>query len=291
MGAYLVFGVAWIVLTDWLVVTMVESPETITTVQTVKGWVFVGLSGLVVYGLTAMRQREINRSRERLQRVSQQLQVLQRVFRHNIRNDITVIRGHLDMIQTDGKAAADLDKATQRTDAVAELSNKMQVVSDVDLVGRDHSPVDLTTLATDAITAIEQEHPDVSVSLDGSDELQIYGDQVLYHAIYELIENAIEHNPEPTKSCEVRVQVTEQNGDATLLISDNGPAIPDHEIEPLRAEEETKLSHTSGVGLWIAKWLCEYCRGSLSFETDGGTTVRLTFERVDDGKTQAMLTA
>jgi signal transduction histidine kinase len=105
---------------------------------------------------------------------------------------------------------------------------------------------------------------------------------VIYYAIYELIENAIEHNPDPNAACAVEVSITRQNGDVALSVSDNGPAIPDHEIEPLRAEEETKLSHTSGVGLWIAKWLCEYCRGDLSVETDDGTTVRLTFDAADD---------
>jgi signal transduction histidine kinase len=291
LGVYLAFGVLWILVTDWLVVAMLETPETITTVQTVKGWVFVGLSGLVVFGLTTLRQRDIRRSRERLHRVSQQLQVLQRVFRHNIRNDITVIRGHLDL-ERSAERGADLDKAAQRTEAVATLSNKMQVVSDVDIVETDHSRVDLVSIATDAITASKREYPDANISLDAPDRAEIYGDEVLRHAISELIENAIKHNPAPPEECEVRVEITTRNKEVTLSVSDNGLAIPDHEIEPLRADEETKLSHTSGVGLWIAKWLCEYCRGSLSFETDDGTTARLTFDVADnpEGITRAVST-
>lgn len=280
-ATYLGFGVLWIVVTDWLVFVVFDSPDLLTAAQTVKGWIFVALSGLVVFGLTTLRQREIAQSRSLLERVSQQLQVLQRVFRHNVRNDITVIRGQLDLVADQLDDDVCLEKATERTEQMARLSDKMQVVSEVDLAETEREPVDLVILVEDAVATIERDYPNASISVDAPESARIQGDQILYRAIRELIENAIEHNPAAPGECQVTITVENTDGETTVVVRDNGPEIPDHEVEPLRAERETDLSHTSGVGLWIVKWLCEYCKGELRFENNGGTTVTLTFEGVD----------
>ena len=279
-AAYLGFGVLWIVVTDWLVFVVFDSPDILTAAQTVKGWMFVILSGLIVFGLTTLRQREIEHSRSVLERVSQQLQVLQRVFRHNVRNDITVIRGQLDLVANQLDDVC-LEKATERTEQMARLSDKMQVVSEVDLAETDREPVDLVTVVEDAVSTIERDYPNETISVDAPENAWIRGDPILHRAIGELVENAIEHNPAAMGECEVSITIEKGDDETTVIVRDNGPQIPDHEVEPLRAERETDLSHTSGVGLWIVKWLCEYCKGELRFENNGGTTVTLAFETVD----------
>lgn len=60
---YFVFGIAWVASTDWLVVALFDSPETISFLQTIKGWVFVGLSAALLFGLTSFRKRQTDQSR------------------------------------------------------------------------------------------------------------------------------------------------------------------------------------------------------------------------------------
>ena len=60
---YLAVGAAWIVLSDRLLALVVASPRVLTDVQTVKGWLWVGLSALLIYALVAeslaaLRRRE-----------------------------------------------------------------------------------------------------------------------------------------------------------------------------------------------------------------------------------------
>jgi len=60
---YLAVGVAWIVLSDRVLALMVQNPGTLTQLQTVKGWFWVGLSALLIYllvaeSVAALRRRE-----------------------------------------------------------------------------------------------------------------------------------------------------------------------------------------------------------------------------------------
>jgi len=69
---------------------MVGSLSTWTPVHAVDGWLFVSISSLVFYGATAYQKRRAAAARRELETSNQQLQVLSRVFRHNVRNDLSM---------------------------------------------------------------------------------------------------------------------------------------------------------------------------------------------------------
>jgi PAS domain S-box-containing protein len=50
-GLYLLFGLAWIILSDRLLATLVNDPAAITELQTYKGWAFVILSTILIFFL------------------------------------------------------------------------------------------------------------------------------------------------------------------------------------------------------------------------------------------------
>jgi signal transduction histidine kinase len=49
-------------------------------------------------------------------------------------------------------------------------------------------------------------------------------------------------------------------------VADDGPGIPEMEIEVLESGEETPLAHSSGIGLWLVNWLTDHLNGQISFE-------------------------
>ena len=282
---YLLFGVTWIGTTDTLVATLFQSPDTITTLQTVKGWVFVLLSGLLIYGLTAVRHRQVEDSQEQLQTATQQLQVFNRVFRHNMRNDLNVVRGNIELAIDrvfDSGDGESLQKAKQKTNTIISMSEKLRIVDSLEVDDTD-AAVDLTAIASDAIDTVRQENPDVEISTSFPDDASVYGDYTIYRALIEVLENAIVHNPNEAENCAVSVEISRTNGAFELLIRDNGQSIPTNELASIRAESESELVHMSGVGLWLVKWVCECHGGEVEFETDTceGTAVRLTFQRVE----------
>ena len=279
--AYLCLGALFVLATDLAVVSMVGSLSTWTPVHAVDGWLFVSISSLVFYGATAYQKRRAAAARRELETSNQQLQVLSRVFRHNVRNDLNVIQGYTDLLAErldDERSRECLETIRETTDDVVEISEKLRVIEDASPTppsGR----VDLVEAVREAATGVDR--ADVSLTLDAPAEAWVRADESIEYPIREVFENAVTHNDESVRRIDARV--TENGSTACLEVSDNGPGIPADERAVLRAEEETPLSHASSIGLWLVKWMCETQGGTVGFETtDDGTTVRLRFESVDD---------
>lgn len=64
---YLLFGVVWIFASDRVIGLFTKDAATVTTIQTFKGWFFVGVSALLIYVLSrrADRQRRAQESERR----------------------------------------------------------------------------------------------------------------------------------------------------------------------------------------------------------------------------------
>ncbi|NFV82095.1 sensor histidine kinase [Magnetospirillum aberrantis] len=62
---YAIFGTIWIAVSDLVVAMLVHDPITLTTVQTWKGWFFVGISALLIYGVGVQLLRAIEHSENR----------------------------------------------------------------------------------------------------------------------------------------------------------------------------------------------------------------------------------
>jgi signal transduction histidine kinase len=65
-----------------------------------------------------------------------------------------------------------------------------------------------------------------------------------------------------------------------IEIEDDGPGIPESELDPLAAGGETQLVHGSGAGLWIVDRVVRYSGGTVEFDSsESGTVVRLILDR------------
>jgi signal transduction histidine kinase len=95
--------------------------------------------------------------------------------------------------------------------------------------------------------------------------------EALRLALRSAIENAAEHAHDS-----VTVTVDELADGYEIVVADDGPGIPESELDSLDAESETRLQHGTGLGLWQLKWSAMKLNGGLSFDTTDGTTVRLT---------------
>ena len=100
-------------------------------------------------------------------------------------------------------------------------------------------------------------------------------------AVRNLVENAIVHNDGPAT---VDVTIERPAEAVSIRVADDGPGIPDHEIEVLNQLEETALEHSNGAGLWLVNWVAMKADGHLDFSvTDRGTTVTHTLQRASVG--------
>jgi len=217
---------------------------------------------------------------EREQDIDLMRQVLSRVLRHNIRNELQVIQGNTAMLAADleGPNEEIARKALSGTEDLVSLSDKARGIEE--LVEQDHSvrEVDLVALLKDAIRRSQREFPDVSFTVDLPATCEVRVIPAIHLAFENLIENAAEHDTAPTPTVDVAVSQTDDH--VTVTISDNGPGIPAQELAVLGNEAETDLEHGSGLGLWIVKWVIDDSMASINYDTDtSGTDVTVTIPR------------
>ncbi|MFD1586453.1 PAS domain S-box protein [Halorientalis brevis] len=212
------------------------------------------------------------------------LLVLDRVLRHNLRNDMNVILGHVEQIE----AAADTDAAADASvvrETVRSLLSKADTERKiVRLIAENQRPraMDVTTVLEDQVAAARQTWPAATIDVEAPAEATAVAIDELDEAIAELLQNAIEHCD---RAPVVTVSVSVASDSVTVRIADNGPGIPEQERQILSGQGDIdSLYHGSGIGLWFVYWVVQLSNGRLSFEANDprGSVVVLEFPADSD---------
>jgi signal transduction histidine kinase len=218
--------------------------------------------------------RDITPSRRREEELDLIKQVFARVLRHNLRNDLNIIKGEADQLDLDGEERDSVDAIIDRADQMIDLSEKARHLERI--IERPDSSLDfaLESVVETAVEDVLIEFPDATVRTDIDDVPTLRAHGALPVAIENIVENACEHHP--THSPVIEIEATLNAGYVTVAITDDGPGIPTQEIDVLDAESETKLKHGSGIGLWLVRWIVDRSNGDIDIEsTEEGTRVEL----------------
>jgi PAS domain S-box-containing protein len=217
----------------------------------------------------------------------QQLEVLNRVLRHNLRNGTQVIGGNATILRNalDDELQTQARAIEERTAALSNLSEQARTVSSLfDNESPTKAVFDITRLVTEVVDEVSDTYPDATLTVREHDSVHARVDSRLKTALSELLKNAVVHNDQPTP--EITVTTRASNRDRTgewveIVIADNGPGIPDHEQKTIETGEETPLQHGTGLGLWIVYWIVSLSGGEVSLEDNSprGTRAILSFPR------------
>jgi signal transduction histidine kinase len=210
----------------------------------------------------------------------QRVQVLNRIFRHNIRNDLDVIRAHAEFALRHGNETPEPTEADESVEQILDVTDQVIQLSDdarrIERLTRnasaDQSVVNVSRLVTEVVETVTRDRPDVSTTVQvPAVELSI-NRELFRFALRNLVDNAVEHNDSPSPSVEVRG--TERESGVRILVSDNGPGIPDAEWQVIEAGRERVHDHATSLGLWATKWTVQKMGGELSRrDTENGATV------------------
>jgi PAS domain S-box-containing protein len=218
-------------------------------------------------------------------RRDQQLQVLNRVLRHNIRNKLNVVKGVLERTLGSNKKVPESlgENGLDAVDELLDLSETARKLSTETRPKNNPAPVSTTEIVEQTVSSLRESHPEASIRLDDAPETWVAGTVQLDRALRELCENAIEHTTQATPSVQVSVVIEhEEDGWVTITVEDEGPGIPDEQLTVLRNGEETQLEHGNGLGLWSVQWIVQSAGGELTFATrdDEGTVVTMRLPTV-----------
>ena len=227
------------------------------------------------------------------QQTRQHLRVLHRVLRHNLRNELTVILGQAEKIRSDATSAEIQQSAAQildRAENLEQVSEKAHVAETILGEPLSDTVIEVGSMATTVVVEARDRWPDATIESDIESGMPVASGFELKDALENLVENAVEHN---TGSATVQLTVRTETPihastrgfgrNALITVTDDGPGIPDHERAVIfDGEDITQLTHGSGLGLWVVRWIVESAGGSLSYKRlDGRTTVTVRLPLAD----------
>lgn len=205
-------------------------------------------------------------------------QILTRIFRHNMRNDLNVIEGYAAQIP-ESTADERCEIATTIRERAAHLQSDAAKAHEIERVFEDHEP-ERVALAdvVDRVLVEYRDDADVSVTT-AVDDVTVAVHPQFGVALAELVENATVHHAGPTP-VEISVSTTTAEDRVVLTVADDGPGIPSTERDVIASNEETSLHHSSGIGLWLVKLVVTRADGELDIDADDtGTRVELSLPR------------
>ncbi len=219
------------------------------------------------------RGEEFRRERERAHQLNNQLTVLNRVLRHDIRNCVNVIsaysgRDDLAISQT---------KIRKKAHELRAMSEKANEIESILKNGPDSvTEIDITSIIREKTHEFETEYPEMDVETELPQSAVVQAPGRIEVAVEELLENAVKHNDTVEPELAVRIPSATsslqtdggERDEIVVQVCDNGPGIPEEEISVLNRGHETALEHTSGLGLWLVQWAVDVADGQITYKTN-----------------------
>jgi signal transduction histidine kinase len=218
-----------------------------------------------------------NRVGIRLEQRESQLRVLNRVLRHNVRNEMNLVLGHSQSLREDD---ADVEAHASAIEAAVEdtleISDNARMIEDrIREATAGRAPAPLSSVVAEALAAADGPSA-ANVTVDVPEDVVVADGDAVRTALAELVENARVHNDRAPADRDVAISARDDEDRVRLTVSDNGPGLPDVERDLLAGGlDASPVDHGEGLGLWIARWLVERADGTITTTCNDGTTVHV----------------
>jgi two-component system sensor histidine kinase QseC len=203
---------------------------------------------------------------------------------HELRTPVAGIKAQAQVARkasTGAERMRALDNAILGCDRAAHLIDQLLTLARIDTLGEEATePCQLRVIAAEVIasiapTALSQR---VRLELIEGKEAAVNGNPVLLRILLRnLIDNAVRHTPPDTS---VRVEIVHAHGRTLLSVCDNGPGIPETELDKVAERFYRPLGTQaggSGLGLSIVKRIAEIHSSSLQLaRNEGGNGLCVT---------------
>lgn len=211
-----------------------------------------------------------------------QVDLLGRVLRHNLRNDISVVLGALESLEgqiTDPTLETHVDRSISMCKNLIRMSDKTRKLNEILDAEEEHfgRVTDLVPLLDNLAPEYREAFPDATIDTDLPDTAAVQASKNVRWAIENVLENALVHTgSEPHVSISLSQETTVEDGQPSewtaLTIADDGPGIPAEEVRVLQDDSNrSPTEHGSGIGLWIVQQLTRTFDGQLDIRKNPDT--------------------
>jgi signal transduction histidine kinase len=189
---------------------------------------------------------ERKRAEEALRLVNRKLNLLSGITRHDITNQLTVLKGHLAFLekrQPDSTYSTSFGKIN---DAANRILSMIRFTKEYEAIGV-HAPA-WQNCRRLADTAVKQTAPGrIHVKNDLPETLEIFADPLIATVFYNLVENAVRYGGKVTT---IRFFSEGPEDHLVIVCEDDGDGIPAAEKEKIF---ERGFGKNTGLGLFLAR--------------------------------------
>lgn len=217
----------------------------------------------------------------------QEFEALNRVLRHDIRNDMSILIGWGSLLDehVDDDGDVLLRKMLSAADHVVDLTEVARDYART-IAGEEEmevKPVSLRDTLTQEVELRREFFPAAAFDVVGEiPDVQVVANEMLTSVFRNLLNNAVQHNDSDEPVVEIGVDVRDE--DVIVHIADNGPGIPP-DVRDTLFEEGTKGvdSPGTGLGLYLVKTLLDQYDGSIAVAENEptGTEFRISLSRAE----------
>ena len=233
----------------------------------------------------ALLSQDINRMLDRMQSLMDGVRHVSDTIAHNLRTPLTRVllrlQRHASQPSDDATLRAVLQDSAADLQELAATFEKLLRIAEAE-AGTRRMPfetVDLQTIARDVCELYQPLAEDAGQTLVHEDGLPalVQGDaSLLASAVANLVDNALKHGGAATR---VTLRVRHQGGRLGLIVQDDGPGVPQHELTRLGLRFHRLNAEVPGQGLGLAsvRAIAALHGGALRLE-DGAPGLRAILE-------------
>ncbi|WP_049915820.1 PAS domain S-box protein [Haloferax mucosum] len=216
------------------------------------------------------------RSREReLERANAELEALNRIVRHDIRNDMSVIVGWAELLEehVDDEASDILSRILstgRHTIEITEVARDLIETMSGDTV--DTRPLPLADSLQRELAVRREAFPNATFEVEGEiPDVAVRANPLLASVFGNIFNNAAQHN-EGHITVTLSATVDEDAESVVIRIADDGSGIPDSRKPVVFGKGEKGLDSTgTGLGLYLVNELVSSFGGTVHFEDNEPT--------------------
>jgi PAS domain S-box-containing protein len=211
-------------------------------------------------------------SEQELARKRDQLRALNRVLRHDIRNDMQIVLGLGGLLEdhVDEDGAEYLRTILDTGEHVVELTKSSRDLARA-VAGATELPVESVSLPETLRAEIDRRreafgHATIELRGDVPD-VDVRANDLLSSVFRNLLNNAVQHSDREEPTVEVTADMTRGDHTAIVRIADDGPGIAPGRREAVFGKEEKGIdSEGTGLGLYLVQSLVDQYGGEVWIE-------------------------
>lgn len=228
--------------------------------------VSAGAVGGFLLGLYSTKSRQHSRQ---LAREREQLVLLTRIVRHDIRNNLAVILGMNEEVrrsvdEEQQRFTDSIQKAGEEAVALTENARAfVETIDESSAEGREE--IRLDNVVQHQVNIARETYPDADIEVNEIPPVIVEGSDLISTVFRNLIDNAVKHCDKAIPEVELQCHLIDDV--IHVAIADNGPGIPDERKEEIFGKGETGLdSAGTGIGMYLVRTLVNQHGGDVWVE-------------------------